>query len=67
MTHRVLQAFHRRAHRPAATLRERLAAEKQEIAAAARAVIRHGRYWGGPAQRALDPARLQDTAGSAPT
>ncbi|AKM32370.1 cytosine deaminase [Pandoraea faecigallinarum] len=43
------------------------AAAAVAAAPAARAVIRHGRYWGGPAQLALDPALLRDTAGSTPT
>jgi len=43
------------------------AAAAVAAAPAARAVIRHGRYWGGPAQLALDPALLKDTAGSTPT
>lgn len=43
------------------------AAAAVAAAPTARAVIRHGRYWGGPAQLALDPALLKDTAGSTPT
>ncbi|VVD67336.1 amidohydrolase family protein [Pandoraea commovens] len=43
------------------------AAAAVAAAPAARAVIRHGRYWGGPAQLALDPALLKDTAGVTPT
>jgi cytosine/adenosine deaminase-related metal-dependent hydrolase len=43
------------------------AAAAVAAAPAARAVIRHGRYWGGPAQFTLDAALLQNTAGSTPT
>lgn len=43
------------------------AAAAVAAAPAARAVIRRGRYWGGPAPLALDPALLRDTAGSTPT
>ncbi|SUA93428.1 hypothetical protein [Pandoraea pulmonicola] len=38
------------------------AATAVAAAPAARAVIRHGRYWGGP-----NAALLQDTAGATPT
>lgn len=38
------------------------AAAAVAAAPAARSVIRHGRYWGGPAQVALDPVLVQDLA-----